>query len=119
MSDPDINAFFSSMADGGVAIMSVYPSNTDRIDNSAVVVFDDADTTLDGIRQGVIAATTVQRQYNWGFGSVYMLQRLWNEQLPLPESTHTGTLMVTKDNVETYAEDAKNPQLFLDMEGKP
>ena len=117
-SDPDVNAFFSSMADGGVAIMSVYPSNTDRIDNSAVVVFDDADTTLDGIRQGVIAATTVQRQYNWGFGSVYMLQRLWNEGLELPDNTHTGTLMVTKDNVETYAEDAKNPQLFLDMEGK-
>ena len=68
--------------------------------------------------KGVIAATTVQRQYNWGFGSVYMLNRLWNEGLELPDNTHTGTLMVTKDNVETYAEDAKNPQLFLDMEGK-
>ncbi len=119
VSDPDINAFFSSMGDGGSAITSVYPANTKRIDNSAVVMFDDVPATLDGVRQGVIAATAVQRQYNWGFGSVYMLQRLWNEGLPLPESTHTGILMVTKDNVETYAEDAKNPQVFLDMEGTP
>jgi ribose transport system substrate-binding protein len=119
VSDPGINAFFSSRGDGGPAIMSVYSANKDRIDNSAVVMFDDVDTTLDGIRQGVIAATAVQRQYNWGFGSVYMLNRLWNEKLELPDNTHTGILMVTKDNVETYAEDAKNPQMFLDMEGKP
>lgn len=119
VSDASINAFFSSMGDGGTAITSVYASNKERIDKSAVVMFDDVPATLDGVRQGVIAATAVQRQYNWGFGSVYMLYRLWVEQLKLPDYTHTGILMVTKDNVETYAEDAKNPQIFLDMEGKP
>ena len=119
VSDPSINAFFSSMGDGGTAIMSEYPAYKDRIDKSAVVMFDDVQTTLDGVKQGVIAATAVQRQYNWGFGSVYMLHRLWNEKLPLPKVTDTGMLMVTKDNVDKYAEDAKNPQMFLDMEGKP
>jgi ribose transport system substrate-binding protein len=119
VSDPSINAFFSSMGDGGSAIMSEYPSYKDRIDKSAVVMFDDLPATLDGVKQGVIAATAVQRQYNWGFGSVYMLHRLWDEKLPLPKITDTGMLMVTKDNVATYAEDAKNPKMFLDMEGKP
>ena len=119
VSDPDINAFFASMADGGPAITSVYPSNQERIDNSAVVLFDDLDVTLDGVREGFIAATAVQCQYRWGFGSVYMLHRLWDEGLELPDYTHTGMVMVTQDIVDTYAEETMSPQMFLDMEGKP
>jgi ribose transport system substrate-binding protein len=119
VSDPDVNAFFGSMAEGGVALATVYSDFKDRLAGTHSVVFDDLPQTLDAIRQGIVDATTVQRQYNWGFGAIYQVHRILQKGLPCStEVTDTGVVMVTKENVDTYAKETMNPQMWLDLEAQ-
>lgn len=119
VSDPDIDAFFSSMAEGGTALATVYPDFKERLDATHSVVFDDLPQTLDAIRAGIADATMVQRQYNWGFGAIYQVHRLLQKGLPCTaEVTDTSVVVVTQDNVDTYAEETMDPQMWLDFEAK-
>jgi ribose transport system substrate-binding protein len=119
VSDPEINAFFSSMAEGGTALATVYPDFTERLDATPSVVFDDLPQTLDAIRAGIVDATMVQRQYNWGFGSMYQVHRLLQKGLPCTaEVTDTSVVVVTQDNVDTYAQETMDPQMWLDFEAQ-
>lgn len=119
VSEPDITAFFSSMAEGGTALATVYPDFQERLEGTPAVVFDDLPQTLDAIRQGIVDATMVQRQYNWGFGAMYQVHRLLQKGLPCTaEVTDTGVVVVTQDNVDTYAKETMDPQMWLDFEAK-
>ena len=119
VSDPDVDAFFSSMAEGGTALATVYPDFQDRLAGTHAVVFDDLPQTLDAIRDGIVDATIVQRQYNWGFGAIYQVHRLLQKGLPCSaETTDTGVVVVTKDNVETFATETMDPQMWLDLEAE-
>jgi ribose transport system substrate-binding protein len=118
-SDKDVNAFFSSMAEGGTALATVYPDFKDRLQGTHSIVFDDLQQTLDAIKAGQVDATIVQSQYNWGYGSLYQIHRLLQKKLPCTgDVTDTGVVLVTKDNLATYADETKNPQKWLDFEAK-
>ena len=119
VSDPDVDAFFSSHAEGGMALSTVYPDFTDKLDGTSSIVFDDMPQTLDAIRDGIVDATIVQRQYNWGFGAIYQVHRLLQAGLPpTADSTDTGVVVVTKDNVDNFAAETMDPQMWLDLEAE-
>ena len=118
VSEPDMDAFFSSQAEGGMALSTVYPDFTDRLEGTHAVVFDDLPQTLDAIRDGIVDATMVQRQYNWGFGAIYQVHRLLAGLPCSADSIDTGVVVVTKDNVDTYAAETMDPQMWLDLEAE-
>ncbi len=68
-----------------------------------VVTFDDLPEILDGIREGIITYSIVQRQYKWGVLSVQYLVDAINGK-SIPPIVDTGTVEVTKENVDTYLE---------------
>ena len=119
VSDPDVNAFFGAMADAGTAIMAVYEQFKDRLEGTHSVVFDDIDQTLDGISKGIIDATIVQSQYNWGFGAVYQIHRVLQEGLEVSsEISNPPVVIVTKDNIDTYGAETLDPKVWLDLEAQ-
>ena len=61
--------------------------------------------TLEMIRNGEIYGTIAQRPVNGGYLSVkYMVDLLNGESIP--ERVDTGCVLVTKDNVDTYKDEA-------------
>ena len=102
-----------------MALSTVSPDFTDRLDATHSVVFDDMPQTLDAIRDGIVVATIVQRQYNWGFGAIYQVHRLLQAGLsPSADSIDTGVVVVTKDNVDSFAAETMDPQMWLDLEAE-
>ena len=119
ISSPNVNGFFGAMAEGGAAVLTLYPTNQARLKGTHTVTMDDLPQTLDGIRAGTIDAAIVQAQYNWGYGAIYELHRILQKKLaPTADSTDTGTVIVTKDNVENYAKETMDPKQWLDYEAK-
>ena len=110
LSHPEINAFFGVGGDHAPSIIKVLKEN-DRLDDVLVVGFDDDPATIQGVKDGAIAATVVQRQYLWGYGGViyaYVLAR--GESIPA--FTDTGFLIVNKDNVDSFAELTRDTAQF-------
>jgi ribose transport system substrate-binding protein len=73
-------------------------------ENIQVLAFDVDKTVLDMIKDGSIAATVAQGQYNMGYWSMNFLYHLAHK-LPaegLPGFVDTGVTIVTKDTVDNY-----------------
>jgi ribose transport system substrate-binding protein len=99
---PEINAFFGAGGDHAPSIVQVLGENN-KLDDVVVVGFDDDPNTIQGVKDGHVYATVVQRQYLWGYGGVvygYLLAK--GEKIPA--FTDTGFLLVNKDNVDNFAQ---------------
>jgi ribose transport system substrate-binding protein len=66
-----------------------------------LVVFDEEEETLKGVQDGLIAATVVQRPFEFGYQSTKALKEL-KEGKPPPAVIDTGILVVKKDNVDKF-----------------
>ncbi len=69
--------------------------------SQVAVTFDDLPETIGGVRNGQIYAAIVQRQYDWGVNVVRQLNDAC-AGIAIPENTDTGTLEITKTNVNEY-----------------
>ena len=69
LSHPEINGFFGVGGDHAPSIIKVLDENG-KLGDVLVVGFDDDPATIQGVKDGAIAATVVQRQYLWGYGGV-------------------------------------------------
>jgi len=119
ISDSGVNAFFGSTAEAGVSLTAIYEQFKDRLAGTHSVVFDDVAQTLDGIRNGIIDAAVVQSQYNWGYGAVYQIHRVLQKKLEVSaEVSAAPVVLVTKDNVDTYAALTMDPKVWLDLEAQ-
>ena len=107
---PDINGFFGVGGDGAPAIIKVLAEN-DR-DDITVIGFDDVPDTLQGVRDGTVAATIVQRQYLWGYGGVVYGYLLANG-LDTPDFVDTGFLTVTAENIDGIELLTRDPSEFI------
>ena len=70
-----------------------------------VVCFDEEDATLQGVKDGVIYATVVQKPYQFGYQSVKVLTSLVKgETAVIPENKliDTGVTLVKQDNVDSF-----------------
>ncbi|MBW1672164.1 MAG: sugar-binding protein [Deltaproteobacteria bacterium] len=106
---PDMKAFFGISAYGGPASATVLKEQG-KAGKILVGGFDDLEETLDGIRDGSIQYTLVQKTFNMGWISVEMLLRAI-EGKDIPENYDTGCIIVTKDIVDSYMEEMKKEVL--------
>ncbi len=72
------------------------------LEGITIVGYDDGDETLKYIRSGAAYATVVQDPYMMGYLGVELLERINNGETLETTEIDTGTIVVTKENVDTY-----------------
>ena len=110
LSHSEINGFFGVGGDHAPSIIKVLEEN-DKLDDVLVVGFDDDPATIQGVKDGAIAATVVQRQYLWGYGGV-IYGYLLTQGERIPSFTDTGFLIVNRDNVGDVSELTRDTSQF-------
>jgi ribose transport system substrate-binding protein len=83
------------------ALAAVDPSKT------KVISFDTIDPALDLLREGKVQVLLGQKYFGWGSESVKLLRDIKNGKRPASTVIDSGVDVVTKDNVEQYAEQWK------------
>ncbi|HEX3133343.1 MAG TPA: substrate-binding domain-containing protein, partial [Planctomycetota bacterium] len=76
-----------------------------KADKLTVAGFDEEEGTLQGIEEGVVKATVVQKPFEFGYRSVKLLYELSTKgasALPKDPIIDTGVEVVTKDNVAAF-----------------
>ncbi|MBR7188386.1 MAG: substrate-binding domain-containing protein [Clostridia bacterium] len=72
------------------------------LDNICVVGYDDGEETLNYIRSGAAYATIVQDPKMMGYIGVKLLEQINNGETLEETNIDTGTITVTKENVDSY-----------------
>jgi ribose transport system substrate-binding protein len=72
-----------------------------------VISFDTIDPALDLLREGKVQVLLGQKYFGWGSESVKLLRDIKNGKRPASPIIDSGVDIVTKDNVEQYAEQWK------------
>jgi ribose transport system substrate-binding protein len=72
-----------------------------------VISFDTIDPALDLLREGKVQVLLGQKYFGWGSESVKLLHDIKNGKKPASPIIDSGVDVVTKDNVEQYAEQWK------------
>lgn len=72
------------------------------LDDLVLIGYDDMEETLNYIREGIINGVVVQDPYQMGYQGVYLLKEYVENGSLEKENYDTGTILVTKDNVENY-----------------
>jgi ribose transport system substrate-binding protein len=75
-----------------------------------VISFDTIDPALDLLREGKVQVLLGQKYFGWGSESVKLLHDIKNGKRPPSPIIDSGVDVVTKDNVEQYAEQWKRMQ---------
>ncbi len=100
---PEINLIFCLEGVGGPAA-AVVLKEMGRVGEVTILAIDDYDEVLQYIRDGDIWATMAQNFYKMG----YMAGKLAVDHLngeSVPSVVDSGTVLITVDNVDTYAEE--------------
>jgi ribose transport system substrate-binding protein len=101
---PDVDALVGLWSYNGPAILQAVRS-AGKIGAVKIVCFDEDAATLDGVAEGAIAATVVQRPFEFGYRSVRLLADLSSrgrEAIPTGGIIDTGVVVVTRDNVDAF-----------------
>ncbi len=110
---PNIKGIFCTDALGGVGAATAI-KEANKVGKIKIVSFDTDKGTLDLIKQGVINASIAQGTWNMGFWGMTFLFYLkhgivnpvdnWQKYgiNPLPPYVDTGTMVVTKQNVDAF-----------------
>lgn len=75
------------------------------LEGITIVGYDDGEETLKYIRSGAAYATIVQDPFMMGYLGVSLLERINNGETLEQTEYDTGTIVVTKENVDTYKAD--------------
>jgi ribose transport system substrate-binding protein len=75
-----------------------------------MISFDTIDPALDLLREGKVQVLLGQKYFGWGSESVKLLNDIKNGKKPATAIIDSGVDVVTKDNVEQYAEQWKKMQ---------
>jgi ribose transport system substrate-binding protein len=91
--------------------------NQNHVTGKVVVAMDTDPDTLDWIRKGVIAATVAQKPYTMAYFGLLALDDIHHRNMPnldtnwrqdtrspLPAFVDTGAMLITKDNVGSFAQ---------------
>lgn len=101
---PEINLAISFGAEGASACGNVV-KEMELLDKVIVLGVDDQAETLDLIREGVISGTSVVSFYNYGYQATYWLYQNITEGLKPEKIINPATsVIVSKDNIDTYGE---------------
>jgi len=72
-----------------------------RQQKPVLVVFDEEEETLKAVKDGLIAATIVQRPFEFGYQSVKALKQIRDGQT-LPPSINTGIRVIDRNSVDAF-----------------
>lgn len=101
---PQINLAVNFAAEAGPACANVV-TEMGKQDDILVYAVDDEQETLDLIRDGAIDGTVVVSFYNYGYQAAYWLwQNVTEGLVPDQVINPANLIMVTGENVDTYAE---------------
>ena len=100
---PDFDVFTSIDATGGPAAVAIWKSRGWTADDHMIITFDNMEQNIQGIRDGQVTSVVSQKQWLWGEMILKTLNNIINGN-EVPESTDTGTVEITSENVETYME---------------
>jgi ABC-type sugar transport system, periplasmic component len=104
---PEINVAINFAAEAGPACAKVV---TDKGLSETVSVYgvDDTEETLELVRSGEIEGTIVTSFFNYGYQAAYWLYQHINEgKTPNEVINDAGTILVTTENVDNYADALK------------
>lgn len=94
---PDFDALIQVDAAGEAGI-SAFKSRGWTKEDKILIVFDDLEAVIEGVKDGQVYATVTQGQYNWGRNIVTELIALNNGE-EVPENVDTGYVVVDSSNV--------------------
>ena len=107
---PEMNAMVGLFAYNPPACLAALKSQG-KIGQIEVIGFDEADDTLQGIKDGHVQGTVVQNPYEYGYRSVEILTNLLKgNQNIIPENKFIDipARTITKDNVDEFWDDLKS-----------
>ena len=98
---PDFDSFTTIDATGGPLAVDVWKAKGWKGEVHKIVTFDDMPENLEGIRAGIVNSVVSQKQWTWG---PLIIDRLLDHdrRASVPDYTDTGTVEITRDNVNTY-----------------
>ncbi len=106
---PDINALAGLWSYNGPAILSAVTA-AGKVGQIKIVCFDEEEMTLQGVADGAISATIVQKPFEFGYQSVRLLAEIHKgDKSRIPESRmiDTGVLTINSANVAEFRENLK------------
>lgn len=109
---PDVNVAISVAGESGAACAKVVKEKG-LVGKVTIMAIDDTTETLDGIREGVIFGTMTQNFFRKGYqSSQWICDYVRNGKKPAELLNDSGTMLVTKDNIDTYAVDMTKPETW-------
>lgn len=94
---PDFDALIQIDAAGEIGI-TAFKSRGWTKEDRVLIVFDDLDPIINGVKDGQVYCTVTQGQYNWGVSIIELLYAL-SQGKTVPEITDTGYVVINADNV--------------------
>ena len=104
---PDLSAWLST---GGWPVFTRNATAALDPAKTKLISFDTVQPALDLLREGKVAVLIGQKYFGWGSESVRLLNDIKNGKKPAAPIIDSGVDVVTKDNVEQYAEQWKRMQ---------
>ncbi len=107
---PEMNAMVGMFAYNPPACLAALKSQG-KLGQIKVIGFDEADDTLQGIKDGTVQGTVVQNPYEYGFQSVRILTSLLKgDDSVIPEGKFIDipARTITKDNVDEFWDDLRS-----------
>ena len=102
--NPEVVAFIGLWSYNTPSIVAAVKA-TGKADKLIVAGFDEEDGTLQGIEDGIVKATVVQKPFEFGYRSIKLLYELSTKgasALPANPIIDTGVEVVNKDNVAAF-----------------
>lgn len=109
---PDIAGFTGLWSYNGPAIVSAVQA-AGKVGKIKIIAFDEEPGTLQGIKDGAIESTVVQKPFEFGYQSVRLLTEVANgnsARIPASKLIDTGVLVVNKQNVDEFSTELKRLQ---------
>ena len=106
---PDVACFVGLWSYNGPAILNGV-RDSGKLGQVKIVCFDEEEETLQGIKDGYIYGTVVQRPFEFGYQSVRILKELAEgntSSIPESKQIFIPTLSVTKENVDAFWSELK------------
>lgn len=103
--NPDVSCLVGLWSYNGPAIVNAVKA-ANKAGKIKIVCFDEDQETLQGVKDGAIFATVVQKPYEFGYQSVKLLAALARKEkvaIPANKTIDTGVEVINKSNVDAFS----------------
>lgn len=113
MTYPEVNAGMNICGFGGLGAVQAQRELGYEPGEKVIIGIDFTAETLDGIRSGYLAGTMTQNFYRMGYEPVlWMRDFIKDGTRPANVINDSGTTLVTMDNIDTFEDEMRNPEMW-------